>query len=65
MSCNIVRMDEIISVQKHKSNYLRVLLEVKRNGQKFAVEFTSDEFETIIGIIIERIKILALDKPNE
>jgi hypothetical protein len=32
-----IKMEEVYSVQKHKSKHLRAMLEIKRNGKKFAV----------------------------
>lgn len=53
-------MEEVYSVQKHKTKHLRALLEIKRDGKKFGIEFSSDEYDTIIGVVVEKMKALAI-----
>lgn len=42
ITTDFIKIQEVYSVQKHKSNHLRCLLEIRRNKQRFAVEFSSD-----------------------
>jgi hypothetical protein len=45
---------------------MRAMLEIKRNGKRFGVEFSSDEYVTIIEAIVETMKTFSShDKEKE
>lgn len=46
---DFIAMPEIQSVQKHKTKAICAMIEIKRGGGKFGVEFYSEDYEMLIS----------------
>lgn len=53
---DFISIHEVVSIQKHKTRPICAMLEIKRGGSKFGVEFYSDEYHNIISVVSDAMK---------
>lgn len=64
-TADFIPMAEVYCVSKHKNKMTCCMLEIRREGKKYGLEFHSDEYDTIISAISDAVKATMLfDKPS-
>ena len=53
---DIVQMKQVMSLMKSKNHPTKILIEVRRKSRNYGLEISSDEYDTIMGTVVEQVR---------